>query len=677
MRVPDMDEKTLEELDALRKEAAELREKISYHRRRYYELDAPEIDDYEYDMMFRRLEQLEKDHPELDDPSSPTKRVGGTALEKFEKVTHTVPLQSLQDVFDYDELRAFTEKLPDGADDVPKFSVEPKIDGLSVALRYENGLFVRGATRGDGEVGEDVTGNLRTVESIPLSIPYKGILEVRGETYMPKSSFEKLNLTREANGEPLFANPRNAAAGSLRQLDPSVTASRRLDIFIFNLQYCDREFSSHGETLDFLSEMGFNVIPGRTLADSTDEIVGAIEKIGEQRHGLPYDIDGVVIKINSLPLRTVIGENTSTPKWAVAYKFPPERKETKLTDIVIQVGRTGVLTPNAVLEPVRLAGTTVSRATLHNGDFIAQRDIRVGDTVAVQKAGDIIPEIVGVNLSKRPENTVPFSFPPRCPSCGEPVFRDEGEAAVRCTNGECPAQLSRSIEHFASRDAMDIEGLGPANVEMLIGAGMVNTISDLYHLNVPQLKELDRMGEVSSQNLIDSVEVSKTRSLERLLYGLGIRQVGEKAALLLARRFRNIEDYFTLDGETLSQIPDIGEVTAEYITSFFSHPQTRELIDQLKAVGVNTVYLGAAADEAAENGIFSGKTFVLTGTLPTMTRDEAEALIEKHGGKCSSSVSKKTDYVLAGEKAGSKLDKAQALGITVISEQELLDLIRS
>lgn len=654
--------------ETVKKEIEYLRAQLTYHSRKYYVEDAPEISDYEYDMLYRKLQELEAAHPEYYDENSPTVRVGGQAIERFEKLTHTVPLKSLQDVFSCEELKSFL----DGIKEDVEYSVEYKIDGLSVALTYENGRLTVGGTRGDGNVGENVTHNLKTIGSIPLTIDYTGRLVVRGEVFMPRSSFERLNAQRAENDESLFANPRNAAAGSLRQLDPTVTAKRNLDIFIFNIQECDRDFAYHDEGFAFLAELGFKVVPYRKTLKTYDEIVAHIEEIGKMRENLPFDIDGVVIKVNSISQRTAIGENTNTPKWAVAYKFPPERKESVLREIVIQVGRTGVLTPNAVFDPIRLAGTTVSRATLHNRDFIAERDIRIGDTIVVQKAGDIIPEVVEVNHRKREEGAVVFEMPKTCPSCGCAVYDDPAEAAVRCTNASCPAQLARNIEHFVSRDAMDIDGMGPAVVRSLREAGLIHNYADLYSLHTEQLEGLERMGKKSAANLVAAIDRSKDAGLARLLYALGIRQVGEKAAEVLASKYRSIEDYFSLSTEDLTAIDDIGGITAEYIIQYFSLDSTRALIDALKAHGVKTEYEGAQAKDDR----FSGMTFVLTGTLPTMTRDEASALIESHGGKTSSSVSKKTTYVLAGEAAGSKLTKAQSLGVTVIDEETLLEMVK-
>ena len=649
---------------------------ITKNSRLYYDLDAPVISDYDYDMMFKELKELEEKYPSLADPNSPTKRVGGEAATGFEPVTHTVPLGSLSDVFDFDEVKAFVERTK-AFDAECGYSVECKIDGLSVALRYDNGVLVRGATRGDGRVGENVTGNLRTVRSIPLTLNTEklagmdtSVVEVRGEVYMPHSSFERLNAEREKRGEALFANPRNAAAGTLRQLDPKVCASRGLDIFVFNYQTGTLDFKEHDESLLALEKLGFRIIPYLKVVKTADEVISQIEEIGKMRGTLPFDIDGVVIKVNDLALRRTIGENSATPKWAVAYKFPPEEKETKLTDIVIQVGRTGILTPNAVLEPVKLAGTTVSRATLHNLDFIRERDIMIGDTVVLRKAGDIIPEVVRAVPEKRDGTQVPFEMPERCPSCGEPVELDEESegSAYYCTNADCPAQIMRNLIHFASKGAMDIDGLGPALLEKLHDTGLVKSIADIYSLTAEQLAGLERMGEKSAAKLISSIEKSKSAGLARFLSALGIRQVGDKAAAVIAARFGDIEELFKATPETLCEIDDVGEITAENIVSFFSHPQTRRMIDRLKDAGV----VMTAEKAAAGDDRFAGMTFVLTGTLPDMTRDEASALITSHGGKVSGSVSKKTSYVVAGAEAGSKLAKAESLGVPVIDEAELL-----
>ncbi len=661
-----------------KKRIEELRATIEYNSRLYYENDAPEISDYEYDAMFRELVNLEAEFPELDAPDSPTKRVGGRALDKFEKFTHTVRMGSLTDVFSYDELRDFVDKTNDILGEETEYSVEPKIDGLSVSLVYKDGVFVKGATRGDGIVGEDVTENLRTIRSIPLKLreplPY---LNVRGEVYMPRAVFNELNAEREAEGLALFANPRNAAAGSLRQLDPKVAAARRLDIFVFNLQegdlYLDkRECKKHSETLDRLAELGFTVLSDRRALTGFDAVAKHVEYLGEARPELPYDMDGAVIKVNDLESRVTVGEGTSTPKWAVAYKYPPEEKKTKLISIDIQVGRTGVLTPTANLAPVRLAGTTVSRATLHNLNFIKERDIRIGDTVIVRKAGEIIPEILESVKSERDGSEIEFEMPTVCPSCNHPVIRDEaGEGtAIRCINPTCPAQNARGIVHFASKGAMNIDGLGPQVVELLLDSGKISGITDLYTLRVEDIEGLERMGRKSAENLVSAIEESKGRGLEKLLYALGVRQVGEVAAEEIAGRMRTLDACIAATVEDYSKIDDIGEITARALVDFFADENNRMICEKLKELGVNC---NSTAEPKKET--LAGLTFVLTGTLPTMTRDEAGELIKKYGGKVSSSVSKKTSYVVAGEEAGSKLTKAQALGVTIIDEDGLLALL--
>ena len=654
-----------------------LRESLTYHSRKYYVEDSPEISDYEYDMMFAQLKALEEQYPELYDPASPTQRVGGEALDKFEKVTHTVRMDSLSDVFSFEETEDFCRRMSEELSSAT-YSVEPKIDGLSVSLIYENGELVRGATRGDGNVGEDVTLNIRTIQSIPLRLPEPLSLTVRGEVYMPRAVFEDINAKREAQGKPLMANPRNAAAGSLRQLDSRITAERKLDIFIFNFQegdlYSDgRTPKTHTETLERLSELGFKVLAMRTVASSADEVIEHINKIGAARDRLAYDIDGVVVKLDRLDDRRRIGEATSTPRWAVAYKFPPEEKETKLLDVTIAVGRTGVLTPTAILSPVRLAGTTVSRATLHNIDFIRERGIMLGDTVCVRKAGDIIPEVVRANTALRDGSEREFFMPTHCPSCGEPVSFDKNDgAALRCTNSACPAQLSRSIEHFASKGAMNIDGLGPQIVELLLANGKIRDAADLYSLKVEDVETLERMGKKSAQNLVTAIESSKAVGLARLVFALGIREVGEVAAAALASRFGTLDALSRATAEEISAIENFGEVTADYVVDFFSHPQNIALCKRLEEAGVLT------ADNSAPVGdLFAGLSFVLTGTLPTMSRDEASALIKQNGGKTVGSVSKKTDFVLAGEAAGSKLVKAQELGIRIISESDLLSMIEN
>ena len=665
-------------MEKIRERIIELRKKIEYNSRLYYECDAPEISDYEYDAMFRELTVLEEKYPEYDAPDSPTKRVGGRALERFEKFTHTVKMGSLTDVFSYDELYDFLERVNGELGPDTKYSVEPKIDGLSVSLTYRDGIFVKGATRGDGEVGEDVTENLRTVRTIPLKLaeplPY---LCVRGEVYMSREVFASLNAEREARGEALFANPRNAAAGSLRQLDPKIAASRRLDIFVFNLQegslYPDgRECKTHTESLDRLSELGFTVLTHRKTLSGYDAVREQVEWLGESRTELSFDMDGAVIKVDNLSDRVRVGEGTSTPKWAVAYKYPPEEKETKLISVDIQVGRTGVLTPTANLAPVRLAGTTVSRATLHNAQFISERDIRLGDTVIVRKAGEIIPEIVKSLPERRDGSETVFLMPTHCPSCAHEVVRDEcGDgAATRCVNPSCPAQRARSITHFASKSAMNIDGLGPQVVELLLKSGKIRDAADLYTLTVSDVEGLDRMGKKSAENLVNAIEDSKSRGLERLLFALGVRQVGEVAAEEIARKMRTLDALFTATHEDFMKIKDIGDITAAALVEFFSDEGTRELCDRLASLGVVTE---AVSEE--RGSLFEGLTFVLTGTLPTMSRDEASALIKQNGGKVSGSVSKKTSYVVAGEVAGSKLTKANELGVAVIDEETLLKMI--
>ena len=655
-----------------------LREKIEYNSKLYYENDAPEISDYEYDAMFRELCELESQFPELDCATSPTKRVGGRALDRFEKFTHTVRMGSLTDVFSYEELSDFVTKTNAILGESTEYSVEPKIDGLSVSLVYRDGVFVKGATRGDGLVGEDVTENLRTVRSIPLKLK-EAIpdLKVRGEVYMPRAVFSELNAAREAEGKALFANPRNAAAGSLRQLDPKIAAARRLEIFVFNLQegelYSDGKVcKTHAESLGRLSELGFTVLPERKTLIGFDAISEHVKRLGEMRTDLAFDMDGAVIKVNGLREREVIGDGTSTPKWAVAYKYPPEEKKTKLLSVDIQVGRTGVLTPTANLEPVRLAGTTVSRATLHNLNFIKERDIRIGDTVIVRKAGEIIPEILESVKGERDGSETPFEMPSLCPSCNHPVVRDDSGdgAAIRCVYPGCPAQNARGIVHFASKGAMNIEGLGPQVVELLLASGKISGILDLYSLRVEDIETLERMGKKSAENLVAAIEKSKEAGLERLLYALGVRQVGEVAAEEIAIKMRTLDACMEASFDDFSAISDIGEVTATALVEFFADPKTRELCKKLKELGVKCESVSEPKKDT-----LAGLTFVLTGTLPTMTRDEASELIKKNGGKVSSSVSKKTSYVVAGDEAGAKLTKARELGVKIIDENALKDML--
>ena len=652
------------EIEALRRELTQ----AGYE---YYVLDQPTMQDCDYDQKLRRLEELEAAHPETVTPDSPTQRVGGQALESFSQVQHRVPLESLQDVFDFEELEAFDQRVRDVVPDAA-YVVEPKVDGLSVALEYEDGLFVRGATRGDGQVGEDVTENLRTVRSIPLKIPdAPPRLIVRGEVFMPKKVFHSLNEERERRGEALFANPRNAAAGSLRQLDPKIAASRRLDILVFNVQWAEEvQFETHLETLDYLQDKGFKVIPHYSCGQ-VSQVTGFITNIGEDRAQYQFDIDGAVVKVNDLSQREQLGSTAKFPRWAAAYKYPPEVKPSKVVDITVQVGRTGVLTPKAVLEPVRLAGTTVTNATLHNQDFISEKDIRIGDTVLVRKAGEIIPEVLSVVMDKRPEGTVPYMLPDVCPECGAPVVRDEDGAHIRCTGAECPAQLLRSLAHFASRDAMDIDGLGIAVVENLVGAGLVKTPGDLYFLQEEDVAKLERMGKRSARNLLAAIEKSKGQDLSRLIFAFGIRQVGQKAGKVLAVRFQTLEKLEQATLEELTAVDDVGEITARSVLEWMASPQSRHLIARLREAGVNMT----AAEQGSDQR-FAGKTFVLTGGLERFTRDEAAAMIEERGGKSAGSVSKKTTYVVAGEGAGSKLRKAQELGIPVLTEEEFLALLQ-
>ena len=652
----------------------ELRESLTYHAARYYVDDAPEISDFEYDRLYAELLALEEAHPEFFDPASPTQRVGGAPLDKFESVTHTVQMNSLSDVFSYEELHDFLTRMATSLPH-PVFSVEPKIDGLSVALRYEKGVLVNGATRGDGITGEDVTQNIKTIYSVPLALKEPLSLVVRGEVYMPRTVFYKINEAREREGLPLMANPRNAAAGSLRQLDSRIAAERKLDIFVFNLQEGDiygdgRLPTSHTETLERLGELGFTVLSHTLKTDNADAVIAHIEKLGALRDELAFDIDGVVIKIDGLADRKLLGEGTKTPKWAVAYKYPPEQKKTKLLDVEIAVGRTGVLTPTAILSPVRLAGTTVSRATLHNADFIAERGIMLGDTVTVQKAGDIIPEVVSAHPELRDGSERAFRMPTHCPSCGEPVSRDEEAAAVRCTNLSCPAQLSRGIEHFASKNAMDIEGLGPQVVDLLLKNGLIHDVADLYALSPLQIAGLDRMGEKSAANLVDAIARSRAAGLERLIFALGIRNIGQVAAAALAARYGTLSALMDATVEELVAIEDFGEITALCVVDFFRHEQNRTLCNRLMAAGLLT-----EATAAPKGDKLAGLTFVLTGTLDNMSRDEAAELIRAAGGKVAGSVSKKTSFVVAGEAAGSKLTKAQSLGVPVIDKDELLRML--
>ena len=651
----------------------ELEKALEYHSKRYYEDDNPEISDYEYDAMFDRLKKLEQEYPQYASPASMTHRVGGAVADRFEKVRHSVPMGSLTDVFSPEEVISFCGKVKEAYPQAD-FVVEAKIDGLSVSLTYEKGVFVLGATRGDGEYGEDVTANLKTVRNIPLKLDIANppeTLVVRGETYMPKAVFASLNKQREEEGIPLFANPRNAAAGSLRQLDSRICASRKLDIFVFNLQVSSDDVpSTHRECLDALEDMGFTVSPFRTVCSTAEEVGEVIREIGEKRASLPYDIDGAVVKVNSLDLRDLMGETVSVPRWAVAYKYPPETASTVLRDIIIQVGRTGVLTPKAIFDTVRLAGTNVTQATLHNIDYIREKDIRVGDTVFVRKAGDIIPEVVGVDTKLRPENTIPFEMPAFCPVCGSKTEREQGFAATRCTNALCPAQVRRALEHFVSRDAMNIETVGKSVAALLIDSGMVKDIADLYVLDKEKLASLEGLGEKSALNILDSVEKSKSAGLARLIYALGIRHIGEKAGAVLASEFGNMDALMAADKEVLCGVKDIGPESAEAITEFFASGKNRDIIERLKAYGVSM------EDNSVKNGdVLKGKTVVVTGTLVTMKRSEIEELIRSYGGTAAGSVSKKTSLVVAGAEAGSKKAKAEALGVPVITEPDFLTML--
>ena len=676
----------MEKQDA-KKRIEYLREQIAYHSKLYYDKDEPEISDFEYDMLYKELGELEEQFPELDKKSSPTHNVGGKASDKFKKVQHPVKMGSLSDVFSFEEISAFVEKtktaLAEIGEDKVEFTVEPKIDGLSVGLTYEDGNFVLGATRGGGEVGEDVTANLLTVKSIPKSLPTSLSLTVRGEVYMPRAEFERLNLEKEEAGEKLWANPRNAAAGSLRQLDSTVTAKRGLDIFVFNHQIGDlwedgKVPETHSETIRRMGELGFSVIDLLAVTDDTEKILEAVKALGEARDSLPNDIDGAVIKVNSLRQRELLGETTNTPKWAIAYKYPPEDRETKLLDITVQVGRTGVLTPTAELEPVRLAGTSVARATLHNIDIIRERDIRIGDTVVVRKAGDIIPEVVRSVSEKRDGTERVFSFPESCPSCGGRLVYDSAEdgedvreeGAIRCINPACPAQTERRITHFASKNAMSIDGMGPRTVKMLMDAGLIYDVADIYSLKKEDIAVLEGMGELSAKNLIDAIERSKTRGGAKLLFALGIRHIGEAASEAIAQHFGGIYPMFDASADDYLAVEDVGGIMAKTLCEFFAMDETRLLLDRLTEAGVRT-----DEEKAQVSDDLLGKTFVLTGTLTSFKRSEATELLKAKGAKVSGSVSKKTSFVVAGEEAGSKLDKANELGIPVLTEDQLKEIL--
>ena len=658
-----------------RKRIDELKEITAYHAKKYYDDDDPEISDFEYDMLMLELRNLENQFPDFVTSDSLTQHVGGTVKEGFEKVEHEVPLQSLQDIFDFDELYAFDERVKKalGDDSNLKYIVETKIDGLSVALEYKNGEFVRGATRGNGLVGEDITENLKTIKHIPKKLKEPVDIIVRGEVFIGKAEFDQMNEERQANEEPLFANARNAAAGSLRQLDSSITAQRPLDIYIFNVQKSDSiEFKSHIESLEYLEKLGFNVNPVKVPCDSVEEVIKEIENIGENREDLTFGIDGAVIKVDDLNQREALGTNFKTPKWAIAYKYPPEQKETILKEIALQVGRTGAITPMAILEPVKVAGSTISKTTLHNEDFIKEKDLKIGDTVVIQKAGDVIPEVVGVVKEKRTGREIDFVMPRKCPVCGADAVREEGESAVRCIGIECPAKQYRNILHFASRDAMNIKGLGDSIIEEFLNRDLIKNIADLYTLKIEDIASLKKNGQKFAQNLIDSINQSKNNEFYRVINGLGIRHIGVKAAKSLAKNFKNIDNLQDASVESLLQIDDMGEIMAESVHEFFSQEQTKDLIGKLKSYGVNM----KIEETSLVDNRFEGMIFVLTGGLENYSRKEAEDLIESFGGKTSSSVSKKTTYVLAGEDGGSKLTKAQSLGITIINENEFIEMIK-
>ncbi len=659
------------------KRIQELREKTEYYAKKYYDDDKPEISDFEYDMLMVELRNLEKDFPEFKSKDSLTQKVGGHVKEGFEKVTHEVPLQSLQDVFSIQEVIDYVEKINQKAEESniknKRYVVETKIDGLSAALEYKSGKFVRGATRGNGLVGEDVTQNLKTIKTIPMELKEKIDITVRGEVFISKEDFEKMNQEREENEEELFANARNAAAGSLRQLDSKITKKRPLDIYIFNVQKIEgKEFNSHFEELEYLSKLGFNVNPVRIECNTIEEIENAIKKIGEDRENLTFGIDGAVIKVDDLKFREILGTTAKTPRWAIAYKYPPEKRETILKDIICQVGRTGAITPMAILEPVKVAGSTISKTTLHNEDFIKEKELEIGDTVVIQKAGDVIPEIVEVKKEKRTGKEKEFNMPKNCPVCGAPAIREEGEAAIRCTGIECPAKLFRNLVHFVSREAMNIDGLGENIIGQLLDRNLISNIADIYSLTFEDIASLKKNGNKFAQNLINSINNSKENDLYRLITGLGIRNVGVKASKILARKYKNIDNLFNATLEELSIINDIGPIMANNIVEFFKQEQTIDLINRFKQYGVNTQSL----ENDVEDNRFEGKIFVLTGSLENYTRTEAADIIEKFGGKTSSTVSKKTSYVLAGEEAGSKLTKAQNLGVEIITEEQFENMIK-
>ena len=650
----------------------ELREKLNYHSYKYYVLDEPEITDYEYDMMLRELKKLEDENPELKTADSPTNRVGGQPLLQFESVTHAVKMESLSDCFEKSEIFDFSNKVVGTLGYEPRYVVEPKIDGLSVSLEYIDGVFTRGSTRGDGVKGEDVTQNLKTIRSIPLRLKENVTIEVRGEVFMPRKSFVRLNEEREISGESIFANPRNAAAGSLRQLDPAIAASRKLDIFVFNIQnQGNLGIENHSDGLKKLAELGFKVIPSAQTFSNIDDAFAEIEEIGEMRDGLSYDIDGAVIKVDNFAERELLGSTSKFPRWAAAYKFPPEQQETTVRDIILQVGRTGVVTPNAVLDTVFIAGSRVSRATLHNLNYIREKDIRIGDRVIVQKAGDIIPEVLRSLPEKRNGNETVFEMPDTCPVCAAPLYREDGEAAFRCSNDSCPSQIERRIVHYASRDAMDIEGMGPSLISRLLSEEIIGDSGDIYYISKESVVNLEKMGDKSADNLLNAIEASKSRDLSNLIYALGIKHVGKRSAEILAGHFKTLDALIDADKDEISAIYDIGEKMADSIKVYFSNGKNMENIRKIEGAGVNTV-----STQKETGNTLAGKTFVLTGTLPTLTRNEASDMIKSQGGKVSSSVSKKTDFVLAGEDPGSKYEKAVALGIEIIDEDAFKKIIK-
>lgn len=658
-----------------KKRIIELRAILEYHARKYYDEDSPEISDYEYDMLMNELKALEREFPEFITKDSLTQKVGGTVKEGFEKVEHEVPLQSLQDVFDYEEIYDFDRRMRKSAKEFNKpleYVVETKIDGLSVSLEYKQGIFIRGATRGNGLIGEDVTDNLKTVKTIPKRLKEDVDIIVRGEVFISKADFDKMNEEREILDEPLFANARNAAAGSLRQLDSKEASKRPLDIYCFNVQKCEKELTSHFEALEYLKKLGFNVNPVRKKCTTMEQVIKEIEKIGENREKLSFGIDGAVIKVDNLQLREEIGTTFKVPKWAIAYKYPPEQKATLLKDITFQVGRTGAITPMAILEPIKVAGSTISKTTLHNEDFIKEKGLKIGDTVLIQKAGDVIPEVVGVEVDKRTGEEKDFEMPTKCPVCGGVLVREPGEAVTRCIGIECPAKLLRSIVHFASKVGMDINGLGYAIIEQLVDKGLINNIADIYTLSKEDIASLKKNGDKFAQKLVDAIAKSKENELSKLINALGIRHIGTKSAKILAKRYGNIDALMNASFDSLNETDEIGEITADSVSEFFMQDQTKDLIERLKQAGVNMIEHG----QELIDDRFAGKIFVLTGTLEKHSRDEASKIIESHAGKVSSTVSKKTDYVLAGEEAGSKLTKAEKLGVTIITEEQFEEMIK-